>query len=117
GNPFSAATFSKSGRIAYAEAQFDRVIYDKDRDAVVNVEDSAREALAPVGVTVEYNGEAEFPPLKQGTSELLGLLAALIVLLIVFRTFVAAFIPIMLALVALATAFLLRSEERRVGKE
>ena len=107
GNPFSAATFSKSGRIAYAEAQFDRVIYDKDRDAVVNVEDSAREALAPVGVTVEYNGEAEFPPLKQGTSELLGLLAALIVLLIVFRTFVAAFIPIMLALVALATAFLL----------
>src|SRR6476659_5901899 len=107
GNPFSAATFSKSGRIAYAEAQFDRVIYDKDRDAVVNVEDSAREALAPVGVTVEYNGEAEFPPLKQGTSELLGLLAALTVLLIVFRTFVAAFIPIMLALVALATAFLL----------
>src|SRR6476659_4207332 len=107
GNPFSAATFSKSGRIAYAEAQFDRVIYDKDRDAVVNVEDSAREALAPVGVTVEYNGEAEFPPIKQGTSELLGLLAAMIVLLIVFRTFVAAVIPIMLAIVALATAFLL----------
>jgi RND superfamily putative drug exporter len=107
GNPFSAATFSDQGRIAYAEAQFDRVIYDKDRDAVVNVEDAVREALAPVGVTVEYNGEAEFPPIEQGTSELLGLLAALIVLLIVFRTFVAAFIPIMLALVALATAFLL----------
>jgi putative drug exporter of the RND superfamily len=107
GNPFSDATFSDNGRIAYAEAQFDRVIYDKDRDSVVNVEDAVREALAPVGVTVEYNGEAEFPPIEQGTSELLGLLAALIVLLIVFRTFVAAFIPIMLALVALATAFLL----------
>ena len=26
GNPFSDATFSDSGRIAYAEAQFDRVI-------------------------------------------------------------------------------------------
>jgi RND superfamily putative drug exporter len=107
GNPFSNATFSDNGRIAYAEAQFDRVIYDKDRDAVVNVEDSVREALAPVGVTVEYNGEAEFPPIEQGTSEMLGLLAALIVLLIVFRTFVAAFIPIVLAIVALATAFLL----------
>jgi putative drug exporter of the RND superfamily len=107
GNPFSDATFSDSGRIAYAEAQFDRVIYDKDRDAVVNVEDTVRDALAPVGVTVEYNGEAEFPPIEQGTSELLGLLAALIVLLIVFRTFVAAFIPIMLAIAALATAFLL----------
>jgi putative drug exporter of the RND superfamily len=107
GNPFSAATLSDNGRIAYAEAQFDRVIYDKDRDSVVNVEDSVREALAPVGVTVEYNGEAEFPPIEQGTSEMLGLLAALIVLLIVFRTFVAAFIPIVLAIVALATAFLL----------
>ena len=107
GNPFSKDTFSDDGRIAYAEAQFDRVIYDEDRDAVVAVEDSVRDAVAPAGVTVEYNGEAEFPPIEQGTSELLGLLAAIIVLLIVFRTFVAAFIPIVLAIVALATAFLL----------
>ena len=106
-DPFSAQTFSKSGRIAYAEAQFDQTIEDKDRDAVVAVEDAVRAAVEPVGVTVEYNGEAEFPPIKQGTSELLGLLAAMIVLLIVFRTFVAAVIPIMLAIVALATAFLL----------
>ena len=56
---------------------------------------------------VEFNGDAEFPPIEQGTSELLGLLAALIVLLIVFRTFVAAFIPIVLAIAALLTAFLL----------
>ena len=63
--------------------------------------------MAPVGVTVEFNGDAEFPPIEQGTSELLGLLAALIVLLIVFRTFVAAFIPIVLAIAALLTAFLL----------
>ena len=48
----------------------------------------ARRRSKPVGVTVEYNGEAEFPPIEQGTSELLGLLAAIIVLLIVFRTFV-----------------------------
>ena len=107
GDPFSADTFSKSGRIAYAEAQFDQTIEDKDRDAVVAVEDAVRAAVEPVGVTVEYNGEAEFPPIEQGVSELLGILAALIVLLIVFRTFVAAFIPIMLAIVALATAFLL----------
>ena len=64
-------------------------------------------AVEPAGVTVEYNGEAEFPPIEQGTSEPLGLLAAMIVLLIVFRTFVATLIPIMLAIVALATAFLL----------
>jgi RND superfamily putative drug exporter len=107
GDPFSEDTLSDDGRIAYAEAQFDRVIYDEDRDAVVAVEESVREAVAPVGVTVEYNGEAEFPPIEQGTQEALGLAAAFLVLLFVFRTFVAMLLPIALALSALATAFLL----------
>ena len=106
-DPFRKATFSKDGRIAYSEAQFDQTIEDKDRDAVVAVEDSVRQTVEPTGVTVEYNGEAEFPPLEQGTSELLGLLAAILVLLVVFRTFVAMLIPIALAIVALMTAFLL----------
>ncbi|MFN8224428.1 MAG: MMPL family transporter [Gaiellales bacterium] len=106
-DPFSDSSFSESGRIAYAEAQFDQTIEDTDRDGVVAVQEAVRADVAPAGVTVEYNGEAEFPPLEQGTSELLGLLAAVIVLLIVFRTFVAMLIPIVLAIVALATAFLL----------
>jgi RND superfamily putative drug exporter len=107
GDPFSNATFSKNGRIAYAEAQFDQTIEDKDRDEVVAVEDAVRQRVAPAGVTVEYNGEAEFPPIEQGTSEALGLLAAMIVLLIVFRTFTAMLVPIALAITALVTAFLL----------
>ena len=107
GDPFDEATFSESGRIAYAEAQFDRIIYDEDREAVVAVQEAVRDTVEPAGVTVEYNGEAEFPPVEQGTSEMLGLLAAILVLLVVFRTFVAMIIPIALAIVALATAFLL----------
>jgi RND superfamily putative drug exporter len=107
GDPFSKDTISDNGRIAYAEAQFDRVIYDEDRDSVLAVQDTAREMVAAAGVTVEYNGEAEFPPIEQGTQELLGLLAAIVVLLVVFRTFVAALIPIALAIVAVMTAFLL----------
>src|SRR5918996_390099 len=107
GDPFSEDTFSDDGRIAYAEAQFDRIIYDEDREAVVAVQDAVRGPAAPASITVEYNGEAEFPPVEQGTSEALGLLAAIIVLLIVFRTFVAMLIPIALALTAVATAFLL----------
>ena len=55
----------------------------------------------------EFNGDAEFPPIEQGTQELLGFLAAFIVLLIVFRTLVATAIPIALALVAVGTAFIL----------
>ena len=106
-DPFSQTRFSQDGRIAYAEAQFDQTIEDTDRDGVVEVEEFFRQAGEAVGVQVEFNGEAEFPPIEQGTSELLGLLAAIIVLLIVFRTFVAMIIPIALAIVALMTAFLL----------
>ncbi|MDH4103942.1 MAG: MMPL family transporter [Thermoleophilia bacterium] len=106
-DPFDDMTFSDDGRIAYAEAQFDRVIYDKDRDEVLAVQDAVRKAVEPAGVVVEFNGDAEFPPIEQGTQELLGLFMALIVLLIVFRTLVATSIPLALAIVALMTAFLL----------
>jgi putative drug exporter of the RND superfamily len=107
GDPFSDDTFSDEGRIAYAEAQFSETIETEDRDEVVAVQDAVRETVEPAGVTVEYNGEAEFPPIEQGTEEALGLLAAIIVLIVVFRTFVAMLIPIALAICALATAFLL----------
>ncbi len=107
GDPFSDDTFADDGRIAYAEAQFDRIIYEEDREQVVAVQDAVREDVEPAGVTAEFNGDAEFPPLEQGTQELLGLLAALIVLLVVFRTFVAAAMPIVLALSAVLTAFFL----------
>src|SRR5215207_3383705 len=107
GDPFSKDTFSDDGRIAYTEAQFNETIEDKDRDAVVAVQDAVRDTVEPAGVTAEFNGEAEFPPVEQGTSETLGLLAAIIVLLIVFRTFTAMLIPIALEISALVTAFLL----------
>ncbi len=107
GDPFSENTFSDDGRIAYAEAQFDRVIYEEDRERVVAVQDAVRETVEPAGVTVEFNGDAEFPPIEQGTQELLGLFAALIVLLVVFRTLVATAIPLALAIVAVMSAFLL----------
>jgi RND superfamily putative drug exporter len=107
GDPFADDTVSDDGRIAYTEAQFDRIIFEEDREAVLAVQDAVREEAEPAGLTVEFNGDAEFPPVEQGTSEALGLLAAIIVLLIVFRTFVAASIPIALALTAVASAFFL----------
>ncbi len=107
GDPFSEDTFSEDGRIAYAEAQFSDVIETADRSRVVAVQDAVRETVEPVGVIVEFNGDAEFPPIEQGTQELLGFLAAFIVLLVVFRTLVATAIPIALALFAVATAFIL----------
>jgi putative drug exporter of the RND superfamily len=107
GNPFSDATFSDNGRIAYAEAQFSDEIKTADRSQVVAVENAVRDTVEPAGVTAEFNGEAEAPPIQQGIQELLGFLAAFIVLMIVFRTFVATSIPIALAILAVGTAFIL----------
>jgi RND superfamily putative drug exporter len=107
GDPFDENTFSDDGRIAFAEAQFDQTIEESDREAVVAVQEAVRETVEPSGVIVEFNGSAEFPPIEQGTEEALGILAAIIVLLFVFRTFVAMLLPIALAIVALMTAFLL----------
>ena len=69
-----------------------------------------RDTVEPAGISSEYNGDA-VPPIEQGVQELL-VLAALIVLLIVFRTVVAGMMPIALALVALLTAFMLSSSWR-----
>ena len=77
GDPFEDDTISDDGRIGYTEAQFDRDIYDHDREAVLAVEDAVRDTVEPAGITAEFNGDAEFPPIEQGTQELLGLLAAL----------------------------------------
>jgi RND superfamily putative drug exporter len=107
GDPFEDDTISDDGRIAYTEAQFNDLVDTNDRSTIVAVQDAVRETVAPAGITAEFNGDAEFPPIEQGTQELLGLLMALIVLLIVFRTVVATSIPIVLALTAVATAFLL----------
>ncbi len=107
GDPFSPDTFSDNGRIAYAEAQFDQTIEDKDRPQVVAVEDAVRKRGRARRGDGRVQRRGRVPPIQQGTSELLGLLAAIIVLIFVFRTFVAMIIPIVFALFALATAFLL----------
>ncbi len=107
GDPFAEQTFSEDGRIAYAEAQFSDVIETADRARVVAVQDAVRDGVASAGITAEFNGDAEFPPIEQGIQEALGFLAAFIVLLIVFRTLVATAIPISLAIVAVGTAFIL----------
>src|SRR4029453_3880584 len=58
GDPFADDTISDNGRIAYSEGQFDRIIYDDDRSAVVAVEDAVRDTVAPAGITAEFNGDA-----------------------------------------------------------
>ncbi len=55
----------------------------------------------------EFTGEAEQAPPEQGASELLGFLAAFIVLLVLFRALVPTLIPLVFAIVAVISAFVL----------
>ena len=70
----------------------------------MDVENAVRDTVEQAGVTAEFNGDAEFPPIEQGIREVLGLLAALVVLLLVFRALVSAAIPMRSPSLAVATA-------------
>ena len=56
---------------------------------------------------VEFTGEAESAPPTQGLSDLIGLLAAFVILLVLFRALVPTAIPLLFAIVAVLGAFLI----------
>ena len=98
-----APVFSADGRIGYAQITLagSSAGFGAARTAALV------EALAPArasGLTAELGGEAAFVNAEQESgAEAVGLLAALVVLVVVFGTVVAALVPIALALVAVGT--------------
>jgi len=105
GKPFAAdgGDVSKDGRIAYVDVQFDRQAFEVPKGDSRQLEDDVRAAVAGSPVRAEFTGiviQAQETP-ETGTSELLGLLAAMVILLVVFGSVVAMGLPILLALVAL----------------
>ncbi|WP_206350833.1 MMPL family transporter [Streptomyces verrucosisporus] len=101
--PFTAGTVSSDGRIGFARIAFDVPPTDvgpAQIDALVDAIEPVREE----GVVAELGGDTVFINAETPTSgaEAAGLLAALITLVVVFGTVVAALVPITLALVAVA---------------
>ena len=93
-------------RIGYAEVQFSKDGFQLDRAKVVKLEDTIDGlALGQPASRAEFTGDAEQAPPEQGASEFIGFAVALLVLLIVFRTLVAASVPIVFALISVGTAF------------
>ncbi|MGV9453754.1 MMPL family transporter [Streptomyces sp. NPDC003635] len=102
-DPFPAGTVSPDGRIGFAEITFDVPVMDVD-PARIEALSEAIEPLRQDGVVAELGGDAVFINAETPTSgaEAAGLLTALIILVVVFGTLVAALVPIALALVAVA---------------
>ncbi|GLZ09419.1 membrane protein [Actinomadura sp. NBRC 104412] len=99
-DPFTAGTVSPDGRVAYATLTFDRPSTElgwEPLEAVAGTLKPVRDA----GAMAELGGEAAFinaKPVNSGT-ELIGVLAALVVLIVAFGTVAAALLPVALALV------------------
>jgi RND superfamily putative drug exporter len=102
-DPQGAAQITKDGKIAYLAVALKVSSGDLDDDEANSVFDAAQPAR-DAGIKVSaggYLGQQLSSP-STGLSEIIGVLAALIILLFAFRTFVAAPLPITTAIVALA---------------
>ncbi|MEU1270525.1 MMPL family transporter [Streptomyces sp. NPDC005799] len=97
--PRGAAQISRDGTIAYAQLTFAKQANEVPKDVVQNVVDTAHGA-ARQGLKVELGGQAiqrvEQPP--QGLSEMVGIVAAALVLFLAFGSFFAMLLPIAIAI-------------------
>src|SRR5205814_8517271 len=97
---------SPDGHIAYAVVQFDTTSDNLPAVDVQRVVDTAR-ANTRAGFAVELGGApiATVEKARFGASEGIGILAAIIILLVVFGSFIAMGLPILTALFGIAIAF------------
>ncbi|GAA1157861.1 MMPL family transporter [Nocardioides aquiterrae] len=100
-DPYAAGTISPDGRIAFAELTLDVPERQMGKPAFAVLSDAVSHLEAP-DVRVELGGDAVFLNAQDDSSGHvgIGLLVALLVLLVVFGTAVAAVLPIGLSLVA-----------------
>jgi len=98
---------SKNGRIAFFDVQYDQTGFQLPRSGIVDIENNIKAIAAKAGIDAQFTGDAENAPPTQGLSDIIGLVAAFIILMILFRALVPTAIPLIFAITAVAGAFLL----------
>ncbi len=108
-NPLAkgAHQLSKDGRIAFFDIQYDKTGFQLSRSGIVSVENNIQAIASKAGIDAQFTGEAENAPPTQGISDIIGLIAAFIILMILFRALVPTMIPLLFAITAVAGAFML----------
>ncbi|WP_460403942.1 MMPL family transporter [Actinophytocola sediminis] len=97
-DPYAGRAINRAGTIGYAQVSYqDKQVdlTDAAKDALTDAVDSARQA----GLTVEVGGDALKASRGGGTSEIIGVAVAAVVLLITFGSLVAAGLPLLNALI------------------
>ncbi|MFE0386647.1 MMPL family transporter [Streptomyces bungoensis] len=97
-DPYTAHAVSKDGTIAYASVKYEvsgMELEDSSRDALKAAAQDARDA----GLTVEVGGDALNTTPETGSSEVIGLAVAAVVLVITFGSLLAAGFPLLTAVI------------------
>ncbi|MFC7264118.1 MMPL family transporter [Streptomyces lutosisoli] len=97
-DPFKANAVSKDGSVAYASVKYKvsgMELQDSSKDAL---KEAAQDARAS-GLTVEVGGDALTATPETGSSEVIGIAIAAVVLVITFGSLIAAGLPLLTALI------------------
>ncbi|MEU4033207.1 MMPL family transporter [Streptomyces collinus] len=97
-DPYTAHAVSKDGTVAYASVKYKvsgMELEDSSRDALKAAAQHARDA----GLTVEVGGDALTAAPETGSSEIIGIAVAAVVLVITFGSLLAAGFPLLTALI------------------
>lgn len=97
-DPFKAHTVSKNGEIAYTSVKYKvsgMELEDSSKDALEAAAQDARDA----GLTVEVGGDALQATPETGSTEVIGIAMAAVVLVITFGSLIAAGLPLLTALI------------------
>ncbi|CAL9545751.1 Membrane protein YdfJ [Streptomyces sp. enrichment culture] len=97
-DPYQAKSVSQDGRIAYAQISYKvsgMELEDASKDALEDAAEDARDA----GLTVEVGGDALQAVPHTGSSEIIGIAVAAVVLVITFGSLLAAGLPLLTAIV------------------
>ncbi|MFI6806475.1 MMPL family transporter [Streptomyces luteogriseus] len=97
-DPYRAKAVSKDGTIAYAQVSYKVSGMELDDAAKEALKDSAQDARK-AGLTVEIGGDALQAVPHTGSSEVIGIAVAAVVLVITFGSLVAAGLPLLTALI------------------
>ena len=103
GDPYSGTGggISRDGTIGFVDVQFDQPAAELDDQVVLQLEDDVRAATADSDLQVELGGTVmDSVQPESHTSEVLGLIAAMIVLLVVLGSMMAMAVPITTALIS-----------------
>jgi RND superfamily putative drug exporter len=106
-SPFDKGNLSKTGRVGFFDQTFSKQSFDLSWTKTKALMDKSQAIASAAGMNLQFTGEASSGAPSSGSSEIFGLIAGLIVMLFLFRAFVPTVIPLIFAIIAVASAFML----------